>query len=398
MYTERGEKMEYEKLKERLYAKIREFAPTAFSLNDQMAREPELGLQEHKSSAAIVQTLRAQGIEVEYPFAGYETAFCGRIAPERKRRMALLAEYDALRGLGNACGHCASGSSSVLAALAFQTLKGDYSFGVDIIGTPDEEYSGTKAGMANRGIFDQYDFVAMAHMGPQTTAVVQYIALDGIGIKWHGKPAHAASQPWEGRNTLNAARLFFDAVDAMRQHILPEARVHGIIKNGGDASNIVPDLAEVEFLTRAPRRKDLDDITEWVKDCARAAALATRTETEIYSICDPFHELYISKLEKAAMERCFRELKLDYTEEIGMTGSSDIGNADYRCPALQPIVSIGKPFSCHTKEFADAMPTPETHQAIVNAASVLAALTANLYGEPEVLQAIQADHKAYRGY
>lgn len=105
--------------------------------------------------------------------------------------------------------------------------------------------------MANRGIFDQYDFVAMAHMGPQTTAVVQYIALDGIGIKWHGKPAHAASQPWEGRNTLNAARLFFDAVDAMRQHILPEARVHGIIKNGGDASNIVPDLAEVEFLTRA---------------------------------------------------------------------------------------------------------------------------------------------------
>lgn len=98
------------------------------------------------------------------------------------------------------------------------------------------------------------------------------------------------------------------------------------------------------------------------------------------------------------MERCFRELKLDYTEEIGMTGSSDIGNADYRCPALQPIVSIGKPFSCHTKEFADAMPTPETHQAIVNAASVLAALTANLYGEPEVLQAIQADHKAYRGY
>lgn len=398
MYTGRGEKMECEKLKEKLYAKIREYAPIAFALNDQMAQEPELGLQEHKSSAAIVQTLRAHGIEAEYPFAGYETAFCGRTAPERKRRMALLAECDALRGLGHACGHCTSGSSSVLAALAFHALKDDYSFGVDIIGTPDEEYSGTKAGMANRGIFDQYDFVAMAHMGPQTTAVVQYIALDGIGIKWHGKPAHAASQPWEGHNALNAARLFFDAVDAMRQHIPPEARVHGTIKNGGDASSIVPELAEVEFLTRAPRRKDLDDITGWVKDCARAAALAIRTEAEIYSICDSFHELYISKLEKAAMERCFRELKLDYAEEIGMTGSSDIGNADYRFPALQPIVSIGKPFSCHTKEFADAMPTPETHQAIVNAASLLAALTANLYGEPEVLQAIQADHKAYRGY
>lgn len=385
-------------LKEKLCAKIKEFSPLAFALSDGMAREPELGLQEHKSSAAIVALLREHGIEVEYPFAGYETGFRGQIAPERRQRMALLAEYDALRGLGHACGHCASGSSSVLAALAFQALRDEYSFGVDIIGTPDEEYSGAKAVMAKQGVFDGYDFVAMVHMGPETTAAVQFIALDGIGVKWHGRPAHAASEPWSGRNALNAARLFLDATDAMRQHIIPEARIHGIIKNGGAASNIVPELAEVEFLTRAPRRKDLDDITAWVKDCARAAALATRTEAEIFPLCEPFHELYVSKLEKQAVEQCFRELGLDYADEVGMSGSSDIGNADYHCPAFHPIMSIGKPYTCHTKEFAQAMPTPETHQAIVNAASVLAVLTADLYGDPEKLRAIQADHRAYRGY
>ena len=142
-------------LKEKLCAKIAELAPLAFALSDGMAHEPELGLQEYKSSAAIVALLREHGIEVEYPFAGYETGFCGHIAPERKQRMALLAEYDALRGLGHACGHCASGSASALAALAFQALKDEYSFGVDIIGTPDEEYSGAKAVMAKQGVFGE---------------------------------------------------------------------------------------------------------------------------------------------------------------------------------------------------------------------------------------------------
>lgn len=391
--------MEMQALKVSLLEKVREFQVSAFDLSDAMAREPEIGLQEYKSSAAIVQALRGSGIQVEYPFAGFETAFRGRICPERKRRMALLAEYDALRGLGHACGHCASGSSSVLAALAFQALREEYSFGVDIIGTPDEEFSGLKASMADMGIFDPYDFVAMVHMGPNTTAEVNYIALDALGIKWHGRPAHAAGEPWGGRNALNAARLFFDAIDMMRQHIIPEARMHGFIMNGGEASNIVPDLTEVEFLTRAPKRRDLDEITEWVKDCARAAAMATKTDAEIFSIGPSYYELYVSDLEKRAIEDCFRELGLDFVSgKAAMTGSSDIGNADYRCPAFHPVMSIGKPYTCHTNEFAEAMLSAETHQAIVNAASLLITLTVNLYGDPESLRAIQEDHKSYRGY
>ncbi len=391
--------MNTEQLKQHLLDGIHAYAPEAHALSDRIAEHPEIGLAEYETSAAIVGLLRAHGLDVEYPFAGYETGFCARIAPERRHRVALLAEYDALRGLGHACGHCASGSASVLAALAFAAHRDEYDFGVDLIGTPDEEYSGAKTVMAKNGVFDGYDFAAMVHMGPKTSADIQYIALDGIGIRWHGKPAHAAAEPWLGRNALDAARLFFNAVDAMRQHVIPEARMHGVIKEGGTASNIVPELSEVEFLTRAPRRRDLDGITAWVQDCARAAALATQTEVELFPLCEPFHELYISRYEKAALESCFCELGLEYSSgESVMTGSSDIGNVDYHCPAFHPIMSIGKPYTCHTKEFADAMISDDTHQAITNAASLLAVLTANLYGNPEALAEIRADHRAYRGY
>lgn len=390
--------LDEKQLKELLLPKIDSYREEINALNDYMAENPEIGSAEFHSSAAIVDLLRKHGIETEYPFAGFDTAFKGVINPEKKERMALLAEYDALRGLGHACGHCASGSSSVLAALALNEVRDQLDFGVDIIGTPDEEINGTKCLMADKGVFDGYDFAAMVHMGPFSTATSEFIALDGLGFKWHGQLAHAAAAPEKGRNALNAARLFLDATDMMRQHVIEEARMHGFIKNGGEASNIVPEFAEVEFLTRAPRREDLNDITAWVKDCARAAALATRTEVEMFPVGEPFHELYISKLGEKLMRESYDELGIPCANQSGMKGSSDIGNVDYRCPAFHPMMGIGIEENCHTQEFADAMTTQGAHDAIKNSASLLLCMTAKMYGNPQLLQQIKADHKAYRGY
>ena len=391
--------MDEKRLKELLLGKADKYTEEIFGLNDFMAENPETGSEEYESSAAIVKLLRAYGIETEYPFAGFETAFKGRINPEKENRMAILTEYDALHGIGHACGHCASGSGSVLAALVLNEVREELDFGVDIIGTPDEEIAGTKCLMADKGVFDGYDFAVMVHMAGCTAAQVDFIALDGLGFKWHGQPAHAAGAPEKGRNALNAARLFMDATDMMRQHVIQEARMHGFIKNGGTASNVVPDFTEIEFLTRAPKRSDLNDITAWVKDCARAAALATRTEVEIFPVGEPFHELHISELGRELMESCFEEMGLDYVKEgSAMTGSSDIGNVDYRCPAFHPVVSIGKPYDPHTKEFAEEMTRPGAHTAIVNAADMMLHMTAKLYGNPELLQQLKAEHKAYRGY
>lgn len=386
-------------LRDLLIGKLDRYAEEIYRINDFMAVNPEIGSQEYKSSAAMVDLLRKYGISVEYPFAGLDTAFRGCINPEKKHRMALLAEYDALRGLGHACGHCASGSASVLAALAFHEVRDQLDFGVDIIGTPDEEWTGCKEVIASQGYFDGYDFAIMVHMAPFSTVNTSFIALDGLGFKWHGQPAHAAAAPEKGRNALNAARLFMDATDMMRQHIIPEARMHGFIKNGGAASNIVPDETEIEFLTRAPRREDLNDITAWVKDCAKAAALATRTEVEMFPVGLPFHELHISALGKSIMEDCYDALGLPLDrEKQGMSGSSDIGNVDYHCPAFHPMMGIGIEEECHTREFADAMTQSNTHEAISNAAALMATMAAKLYCDPQLLEKVRTEHRAYRGY
>ena len=370
----------------------------AYELNDYLADHPELSGEEYESSKIIVELLRKHGLEVEYPFAGLDTAFRAQINPEKKHRVALLTEYDALPEIGHACGHCASGSASVLAGLSLYKIASELDFGIDIIGTPDEEVHGGKCMMCESGAFDGYDFAAMAHMAGENASLINFIALDGMIIKFRGVGAHAAQAPHEGRNALNAARLFFDAIDMMRQHIIPEARIHGYIRNGGTASNVVPGYAEIEFLTRAPKREQLNDITQWVHDCAKAAALATRTECEIEAYGKPFNEVYISPAGLDLMDECFTELGMSNSKyHVGMIGSSDIGNVDDICPAFHPLVSIGPPFNVHTKEFSAAIKDELAHQAINNAAKLLLSITLKLYGESGRLDELKKQHKEYYG-
>lgn len=383
------------------------FLPEAVALSDQLAREPELGSKEYKSAAAHVALLRKYGIEVEMPFAGFETAFRGVINPEKERRFALLAEYDALPGFGDngepmhACGHCASGAASTLAALVFQAVRDQLDFGVDIIGTPDEEWNGDKAYMADQGVFAPYDYAIMVHMGAVTSPATRFLALDGLNFVWHGQAAHAASAPEKGRNALNAARLFLDATDMMRQHVDSRVRMHGYIKNGGVASNVVPDYAWIEFLTRHPERSVLNDVTQWVKDCAEAAAKMTRTELEFSLAGPPFHDLHITKSGEALVSECLDELGLPYVveQEGQSTGSSDIGNVDYICPALHPVMGLGDPsLAIHTRAFADRMLTDAAHKAILDSAHLMLTIASKMYGGSGVLEAIREEHKAYRGY
>jgi len=375
------------------------FREEIIALNNFMAANPEVGGHEIEASSRIVELLRSKNIEVEYPFSGIETAFKGTINKEKKHRAALLVEYDALPEIGHACGHCASGSASVLAGLAFNSVLNDLDFGLDIIGTPDEEIHGCKCVMTQNGVFNEYDFAAMVHMGSRNAVDVKYLALDGSTIKFYGAAAHSAQAPEKGRNALNAARLFFDATDMLRQHIIQDARLHGYIVKGGSASNVVPDYAEVEFLSRAPLRKDLSDITDWIHDCARAAALATRTRCEIEPCGYPFHDLYISPIGRKIMEDCYCELGLELhpeDEKSVFGGSSDIGNVDYVCPVFHPIIGIGEELTLHTKGFAEAMNQRRAHRAIENAAKVLILLTTKLYGSPSLLADLKNSHKEYR--
>ena len=262
-------------------SEISKFRADIMQLNDYIADNPEIGSEEFKSSEAIVELLRKYGIDVEYPFNNMDTAFRGTINKGKSKKFVILAEYDALRGLGHACGHCASGSISVFSALVLNELRGIIDAQIDIIGTPDEEMTGGKVYMVKNGVFNDYDAAIMIHMFNINAVSMPFLALDSYEYIFHGAPAHASASPWEGRNALNALRLAFDAMDMMRQHVTDDVRIHGYISEGGTASNIVPDKARAEFTFRARERKTLDDVVNWAHDIGEAAAKATRTSVEI---------------------------------------------------------------------------------------------------------------------
>ena len=364
-----------------------------FQVNDHIARNPEIGSAEFETSALLVKTLRSHGVEVEYPFGGLPTAFRAILHPEGKKKAAWLAEYDALPGIGHGCGHCASGTASLLAFLAVKEVEEAFpDVRIDLIGTPDEEWGGGKVLLQKQGIFDDYDFAAMVHMNGKNQAKVDFYALDGMEFRFHGHPAHAAASPEKGRNALNAVRLLFDSTDMMRQHVIKEAILSGYIKEGGKASNIVPDYACANFVTRAPKRSQLDDITAWVKDCARAAALATRTTVEILPDGVDYDGYSVGPKKEKLMEECFRALGLSVSPADGGCGSSDIGNVSSVCLTFHPMMSIGQDLEPHTHEFAAAMTDERTHRAISNAGKYLLELTRRLFSDEALLAQLKEEH------
>lgn len=372
---------------------IRKYHDEIISLNDFMADNPEIGGEEKKASRRMVELLGRHGIPVEYPFAGMETAFRGIINKGKARKAAILVEYDALRGLGHACGHCASGSISILAALVLNEVRDQIPAEIHVIGTPDEEMHGGKVPMVKSGVFNGMDFAVMIHMSNKNALFSRFLALDAYKFTFHGKPAHASSIPWEGRNALNSIRLFFDAMDMMRQHLKDDVRLHGYVVKGGDASNIVPHHTEAEVLVRAEKREYLDQVSKWVMDCAQAAALATRTSWSVEEIGEKYDSLRRNISGEKILEEIYTELGLNLVDTSSETGgSSDIGNVSSVCPAFHPYLDLGKDLNAHTEEFALAMKTNRTHKAISLGGEIISRFVMDVYNTPGAREEILKEY------
>ncbi len=367
------------------------FKSEMLELNDYMANNPEIGSAERNAVTKYVEILNKYGLTVIHPFAGIETAFKCTINEGKERKIALLSEYDALPEVGHACGHCASGTISLWTFLVLANLANKLDMQIDLIGTPDEEMLGSKCLMADQGIFDDYDFAAMCHMGPVNTLDLDFIALRGLTISYEGKASHAAQSPERGINALNAARLFFDSIDMMRQHIIPEARLHGYIASGGAASNIVPDYAEIEFLVRAPKKKQMEEISDWVVDCAKAAELATKAKVTIKPLGNDYYDYSNGDVKLEVMKKSFESAGIEIVSaKGGFVGSSDIGNVDYHCTAFHPVIGIGNPDALiHNKSFADEMTKENTHIAIENGVKVILELIRNVYSDTDTLSRLK---------
>ena len=378
------------------------FAQEAFTINYTLAKNPELSSHEFESVKTIGAVLEKHGIPVTYEFCHLPTAFKASVVKvdNPKGRLAILCEYDALPDVGHACGHCASGSMSVLAALALHKMQQEgvaFNMDIDIIGTPDEEAMGCKVDMCNAGVFKNYDFAIMVHLdGEETRPNSQFLALDCFRAKYHGKPAHAAGEPWNGINAVNGVQLAIHAMDMLRQQVRPESRIGTWIINGGTASNVIPATGELEVTVRHTERDYLNGLSEQIKKIFEGAALCTGTTVDVEFYGNPYDDMNQNHRGTHLIEEVMTDMGLDFEPgpaDIG--GSSDIGNVSYQCAAFQPKLRLAGPDKvCHAKEFADAMLEPTIEQTILDGANIIGGTLLRLVENPTILEEIVAEFNA----
>lgn len=341
--------------------------------------QPELSFAEHYASAALQAPLLAAGFIVSNPVAGLETAFRARLDTGKPGpHVALLAEYDALPGLGHACGHNLIGTASVAAAVALANSGTLQSGVLEVIGTPAEEEGGGKIIMADDGVFAGIDAVMMFHPREKNMMTRGALACVDATFKFYGKAAHAASAPHLGISALDAVIQTFVGINALRQFFTDDVRVHGIITDGGSATNIVPAYAEAKFLMRAATVAGLQTVRSKVFAAAQGAADMSGARIEIeegltYAERNNNHALaglFQSNIEKMG-------LVAHAAPERGGVGSSDIGNVSQVTAAIHPYLRIGDVVP-HTPEFAAAAASDSGIEAMLNAARALAMTTFDL--------------------
>lgn len=385
-------------IRQRVNSVIDENRERFVAISREIWENPELGFQEFRAMKLLTTPLAEAGFAVETGIAGMETAFRAKWAGKGPGpTIAVLCEYDALKGLGHACGHNLIGTAGMLAGWAVRQAFPELPGELQVIGTPFEEGGGGKIIMVDQGVFNGVDAAMMFHPSSGQSLVHRGgLACQDMKITFHGKPSHAAGGPWNGINALDALIQTFVNVGLLRQQLKPDVRIHGIITKGGDAVNVIPELTEAEFLVRATEVEYLRQVQEKVRNCARAGALATGCTVE-------FSEglLYENRINNMVMARRFQR----YLEAQGVVvsepdpkagvGSSDIGNVSRVCPTIHPYVSIGpKGVNGHTAEFRECSNSPEGYEAMFQAAKAMAMLTVDLLAEQGLLDAAKAEWQA----
>ena len=364
---------DFNELLAKVYGSIEENKEYAFSVSDDIAAHPELSGEEFRTAEIFCGWLKDEGFVVEMPYCGMETAFIAKKG-SGKPRVAILVETDALPEVGHGCGHNLSGTMSALAGTAVGRTMDAIDGELLVIGTPAEETWGAKCRMADMGVMDDVDLAIMIHCTSAKNLVSMTTpALQGWNITYTGIASHAAAAPWDGRNAFNGARLFFDALDMMRQHVRPETRMHGIIKECGKAVNTVPDKAVIHLELRSPDKKYLEKIIDRVKKCAEGAAAATETVLVFEKNFTSFdNTLELSSLEKI-VQYGFDSVGLATAEKEAPGGASDMGDISWRCPSIQPLLSIvDDPVPLHTAEFEAATRSGFGHERLAAGAKIIA--------------------------
>lgn len=360
-----------------------------WEISDTLYFHPELGDQEFESMQRLVDFLEENQFTVEKGIVGRQTSF--KAVYDSKKEgptIAYLSEYDALPEIGHGCGHNMIGTMSAGAGVLLSKVIDEIGGRVVVLGTPAEETNGAKVPMAEQGIFDDIDAAMILHPADESYESGDSLAMDAVQFDFRGRTSHAAASPEKGINALDAVLQLFNGINALRQHVTSDVRIHGIIKEGGVAANIVPDKAVAQFYIRAKDRSYLNEVVEKVKNIARGASLMTGADVEISN-----YELsYDNMVTNQTLSQLFNENLLSAgVKQIKKAkdsyGSIDMGNVSHVVPAIHPYIGLDLPgLIAHTREFADLTITENSHKILASGALALAWTGFDLITNQEVLE------------
>jgi amidohydrolase len=377
-------------VKQRVAEAVEAARDEIIDLSHRIHADPEPAFEEHHASAWVAEALRRHGFEVEHPAGSLATAVratrrggTGGDGP----RIGILAEYDALPGLGHGCGHNTMAASGVGAAIALAAITDDLRGEIVFLGTPAEERGSGKQIMIDDGLFEGVDAALLFH--PCDRSHVESIALasEDVTVVFHGLQAHAASDPWKGKNALDAMIQLFSSVGLWRQQLRPTARVHGIITEGGTAANIIPDRTSAWFMLRSDEQAYYEEMKVQFSRMAEAAALATGTTVDVtYS-----GGATTMRTNRPLAERFRANMTAYGIEDMGddpNAGSTDMANVSWVCPTIHPDLAIceeGVPG--HSIAFRDAAVAPRADETTLLAATLVAQTAVDLFMDPTLVEA-----------
>lgn len=376
--------MGIEELKGLLYKAEDELADLGERISDEIFKHPELGDQEFFSAEFLTEEMKKLGFEVTFPYCGVPTAFRCEYGDDEGPKVAFLAEYDALPGygpnkdeIGHACGHNWIAASTFAACAALKKIKEHFKGKIVYIGTPAEETNGRKIDIMEAGGFDDLDAAFQLHLGPYNAVECVALACTDVTFAFKGFAVHASARPEDGINALDACQLTFAGVNALRQHVTSDVRIHGIIMEGGSACNTVPDQCSMQLFVRAADKDYLENVVERVINCAKGAELMTGAKLTYKRAKNTFYDYkMVPELQERFRENMIAQGVTEFVkEDIYHSGSTDIGNVSYACPTAYGYLGTMdySPAQTHDVEFLDVANSKYAYELLHKGAKAMAA-------------------------
>ena len=369
-------KIDIAKIKQQVCLDIDNRAADLISISHEIHAHPELNYQEKFAHDRLTQYIADSKIKVDRGAFELETAFDASVRGGSGPTVAVLCEYDALPGIGHACGHNIIAAAGLGAGVALSAVAEVCGGNLRLMGTPAEEGGGGKIEMARKGAFNNIDAAMMIHPSDQDLARMNAIAIQQLFVRYQGLAAHAAVSPDKGKNALDAAVLGYMNVAALRQHIRPTERVHGIFTKSGEKPNIVPREAEMYWYVRSDTIESLQPLKARIAKCLEAGAMAADCtisfDWEKFTYADLADNLPLLTSYVQNSAQLGRELTTDFLPGTG-GGSTDMGNLSYLVPSIHPMLQVAPHgVSLHSAQFAEFTASKEADKAVLDGAKIMA--------------------------